>query len=116
MTQLCRLVMILSLPLIFIGCRDEKSPSSQKDRIEREVERRLVQERKTFEEQGRALRTIRILGFVLLTGGAVGLLYYGQWIRNSRSREPSQNYDAEFRNPTQTNRRVIDLNQPRSRS
>ena len=81
--------LILAL-LVLGGCRDDRSAkgsskASEAARIEHEVERRVgIIERELKLRQAR-LHTIRVAGFILLSGGAVALLV---WCHRSRGLSP----------------------------
>jgi hypothetical protein len=80
---LMRLTFILGF-LLLSGCNDatpatQSSKAAEAARIEREVARRVEAARLDSAVRINRLRTIRVLGFIVLTGGALsGLL----WLRN----------------------------------
>jgi len=109
------LIALLSLT----GCRDEEAAAraakaAEEARIEREVARRVVKERKALAEREPLLRTIRVVGFVVLTGGAVAGLV---WLRRPRASIHAGSNTSNYQTlPPQTNDhypvnpgRVLDL-------
>ena len=85
------LLALLALPPT--GCKEEGKPPgkpAEEVRIEREVERRVAADRQRAEARDQRLRTLRIVGFMVLSGGALGTLIWCGWPRDTASgRSPS---------------------------
>ena len=76
-------IMLFAALLLASACHDDQpvGKSLEAMRIEREVARRVAIAEKDIKARQARLHTIRVVGFVLLAGGAVaGLL----WVRQSR--------------------------------
>ena len=85
----CYIILLMTL-LILTGCRDDKAraraaKAAQEARIQREVAKRISTERQALAKSNTRLHTIRVVGFIVLTGGAVtGLV----WLQNHRGSNP----------------------------
>lgn len=80
-----RFPVILMILLLLTGCNDDSPTQSSKAaeaaRIEKEVARRVEAARYESIVRNSRLRTIRVVGFIVLAGGAVtGLI----WLKNRR--------------------------------
>jgi len=117
-----RYCIILLLPLLILtGCRDDKAAAraakaAEESRIEKEVAKRVSTERQALAERKPLLQTIRVVGFIVLTCGAVtGLVWLRKpWGLNpvrphisTQQALPPQTYDHYPVNPG----RVLDLQQ-----
>jgi len=120
----CYTILLMTL-LVLPGCRDDKAKdraaratkAAQEARIEREVAKRVSTERLASTERKARLHTIRVIGFIVLTGGTVSWLV---WLQNHRGSNPvrlsasnqhalpPQAYDHYPVKPG----RVLDLQQP----
>jgi hypothetical protein len=90
-----RYTIILLIALLSLtGCRDEEAEAraaktakvAEEARIALEVSRRVVTQRQALADRRVMLQTIRIVGFIALTGGAVsGLIWVRQQRGSSRS-------------------------------
>jgi len=120
MTRHAILLMVL---LMLPGCRDDEAAdkAAEEAKIEREVSRRVVTERKELSERKPMLRTVRVVGFIVLTGGAVfGLM----WLRHQRVSNPVGSRASNYQTPPpQANEhypvprgRVLDLRTPSPRN
>ncbi|MEO5714654.1 MAG: hypothetical protein ABIT37_14300 [Luteolibacter sp.] len=115
-----RHAIVLVLLLILTGCRGNKSsikiPASvEAARIEREVVKRVDAERLATSERKDRLHTIRVVGLIVLTGGAVtGLL----WLQRQRAPISSLNRERQLQLPLGTDHqatpptRVFDIANP----
>ena len=108
--------------LLLSGCRDDKAAAraakaAEEARIEREVAKRVSGKRQASAERKDMLHTIRLTGFIVLTGGAVtGLV----WLRrpggagsvrqsvSHQQRPLRQTYDHHPVLPG----RILDIQQP----
>jgi len=84
-----RFPVILMILLLLTGCNDDSSATqsskaAEAARIEKEVARRVEAARYESIVRNSRLRTIRVVGFIILAGGAVAGLI---WLRNRRSPE-----------------------------
>lgn len=80
---MCKKQILLAVLLMLAACRDDPPPNNiaEAARIEKEVARRVEAARLESSVRLSRLRTIRVVGFILLAGGAVaGLL----WVRRTR--------------------------------
>jgi len=96
------ILLLPMLAMLLTGCKEDPPATSsakaaEAARIEREVARRVSAARLESSVRTKRLHTIRVVGFILLTGAAVaGLL----WLRNRRSPEhPSPQYRIQGTQP-----------------
>ena len=85
-----RIYIILLIALLSLtGCRDDEAAATaaraakaaKETRIEREVSKRVFTQRQALSDHRDLLHTIRVVGFVVLAGGAVSGL---TWVRRPR--------------------------------
>lgn len=81
----CHFILLIAL-LTLTGCRDEEAAAraakaAEEARIAREVARRVDLEHQVSVDRKPLLHTIRVVGFVVLAGGAVSGLV---WLRQPR--------------------------------
>jgi hypothetical protein len=108
--------------LLLSGCRDDTAAAraakaAEEARIDREVAKRVSGKRQASAERKDMLHTIRLTGFIVLTGGAVtGLVWLrrpqgagsvGQSVSHQQT-PPRQTYDHHPVLP----RRILDVQQP----
>ena len=75
---------LLTILLLLAGCHEDLSTSSksaEEARIQKEVARRVDAARLEATVRTKRLQTIRMVGFIVLAGGAVGGLL---WVRQRR--------------------------------
>lgn len=122
MRALPMLVLIMALGLSLVGCQkddEDRQAQEEAERQERKArEEREAQEEKEAtrlsEERKARLRTMRVLGFVVLSGGAVILLV---WTNRSSPQTDRTYGSTSLPNPTQwrdarqrpTRSRIIDI-------
>jgi len=81
-----RILPALLAVMLVTACQEDppdKSKSAEELRIEREVEKRMAAERRQSEIRAERLRTLRIVGFLALSGGALGTLIWCGWPRDA---------------------------------
>lgn len=108
--------------LLLSGCRDDKAAAraakaAEETRIEREVAKRVSGKRQASAERKDMLHTIRLTGFIVLTGGAVtGLVWLrrpqgvgsvGQGVSHHQTL-PRETYEHHSVLPG----RILDMQQP----
>jgi hypothetical protein len=104
-----RPLILLAALLLVAGCDDDKSASKSKTaeaaRIEREVKRRVDAAGIETAAAENRLRTIRVIGFIVLAGGAAAALL--------KLRHPAFSYSPErpLGTPLPRTSRVIDFPQ-----
>ncbi|MEO8613777.1 MAG: hypothetical protein ABI600_01440 [Luteolibacter sp.] len=116
MTRHAILIVVL---IILTGCRDDETAASRKksaeiERFDQELTGRVETERLELSERKIRLHTFRVVGFIVLTGGAVSGLI---WLRQQRVSNPVGNRASNYQTPpTQANDhypvppgRVLDL-------
>jgi len=92
---------ILLTALLLVACNDDKatgksSKSAEEARIQREIAQRVAVAEFDLKAKQNRLRTIRVVGFILLAGGALGGLV---WLQHHRSYNPAQGIDLAGRRP-----------------
>ena len=70
-----RTVFVLALVLTLVGCQDEKK-SAAASKAAREAIQREQKARRESDERKARLRTIRVVGFIVLSSGAVAVLVF----------------------------------------
>ena len=99
------LLLLLAALLVLGGCRDEPSDSDQSSkaskaaqaaRIEKEVVKRVALVEKDLRVRQTRMHTIRLVGFIMLAGGAVAGLV---WLQSRRSFNLMQDPQSSVRRP-----------------
>ena len=109
---------LLAAVLLLCGCpKDEsatKPSKAEQARIEKEVATRVAAAKEDMKVQKDRLKTIRVVGFILLAGGALGGLI---WLQRNRAYVPPQPGERNLQMPTWLDHftlpstRVLDLPQ-----
>ena len=111
---------ILLTALLLVACNDDKatgksSKSAEEARIQREIAQRVAVAEFDLKAKQNRLHTIRVVGFILLAGGALGGLV---WLQHHRSYNPAQGPDLAGRRPAWTDHygistsRILELPPP----
>ena len=99
---------LLTAMFLLTGCHDGgsggKLSKSAEERIEREVATRVAVAEFDLKAKQNRLKTIRVIGFILLAGGALGGLI---WLQRHRSYNPAQGIDLAGRRPEWTDHYAI---------
>ena len=78
----CKDIILAALLLIVASCRKDDAKPVVSSKVEREVERRMAVVKSDQILRQSQLRTYRIIGFIVLTGGSVAGIV---WIQSQRA-------------------------------
>jgi len=120
---MCKRTLMLAALLLLCGCPKDESDSkpsrAEQARIEKEVATRVAVAKEEMKVEKSRLKTIRLVGFILLAGGALcGLV----WLQRNHSYFPPQPQERHLQMPSWRDywaipsTRVLDLPQPAQRA
>ena len=91
--------MMLAALLLLSGCPQEEAKPSRAEeaRIEKEVAVRVAVAKEELKIQKSRLKTIRVVGFILLAGGALGGLI---WLQRNHAYTPPQPHERTLQMPS----------------
>ncbi len=104
--------LLLSFVCFMLAACQEDQKSAEEARIEREVARRIAAERRQSEIRAERLRTLRIVGFLVLSGGALGTIIWCGWPRDAPGGPAAGGPSSQILRHPPRGGRVIDLRQP----